>query len=218
LWILFLIKPSWMQLELQNITLRLGEKLIFKNFHLKIAAGEKMLITGASGRGKSSLLRMILGFIRPDEGEVVIDGKPLNRQTIWSLRRRMAFVAQEIDLGAGSVKDFFLETYAYRANRHLTYDQEQTLALFQRFDLEPDKLDQAINKLSGGEKQRVAIILALLLNRELYLLDEITSAMNEELSEKVIDYLANLEGKTMIVVSHRKDWKNYGFREIHLGD
>lgn len=205
-----------MQLELQNLSLRLGGKPIFQDFNLKVAEGDKILIKGPSGTGKSTLLRLILGFVRPDQGEVRIDGEVLGQANVWSLRRRMAFVSQDLNIGSGKVKDFIRDIYGYRANQHLEYDEKQILAQFEQFDLEPDKLYQNIGKLSGGEKQRIALIVALLLDRELYLLDEVTSAIDEALRDKVIEHLAGLEDKTMIVVSHDRGWDAYNFREVRM--
>jgi len=205
-----------MQVEFKDISLRFGEKTIFQDFNLKVEAGEKVLVKGPSGSGKSTLLRLILGFVQPDAGEVHIDGTSLNRENVWSLRHRMAFVSQELQIGSGKVKDFIRDIYGYRANQDLTYDEEQIQARFEAFDLEPAKLQQDIGKLSGGEKQRVALILALLLDRELYLLDEVTSAIDEALRDKVIQHLAELEGKTLIVVSHDRGWEAHDFREIEL--
>lgn len=205
-----------MQLQLHHLSLRLGGKPIFQDFNLEVEEGEKILVKGPSGSGKSTLLRLILGFVRPDEGEVRFDGEPLSRENVWSFRQRMAFVSQELNIGSGKVEDFIRDIYGYRANRHLEYEEEKVLAKFETFDLEPDKLRQNIGKLSGGEKQRVALIVALLLDRELYLLDEVTSAIDEALRDKVIEHLAGMEEKTMVVVSHDRGWHTYGFREIEL--
>jgi len=207
-----------MQIKLQNLSLNLGGKAIFQQFNLVVAKGEKVLVKGPSGSGKSTLLRLILGFNQPDEGAVLLDGHPLNRKNIWSLRQRMAFVPQGLNIGSGKVEGFIRDIYGYRANHHLEYEEEAVLAKFEQFDLEPEKLHQDMSKLSGGEKQRVALIVALLLDRELYLLDEVTSAIDEALRDKVIAHLAGLEGKTMIVVSHDRGWEEYEFREVELGN
>ncbi len=205
-----------MQLQINNLSLRFGEKRLFHQFHLEVTKGEKVLIKGPSGSGKSTLFRVILGFQRPDEGEVYIDGELLNSENVWSFRRRLAFVPQELNIGSGKVKDFIRDIFSYRANRHLEYDENKILTQFRLFDLAPDKLNQPIGKLSGGEKQRVALIVALLLDRELYLLDEVTSGIDEALRDKVIAHLASLEGTTMMVVSHDRGWKKYDFREVVL--
>lgn len=205
-----------MELKIHKLSLQLGSKSIFQNFNLEVAPGEKVLIKGTSGSGKSTLLRLILGFIRPDKGEIYIDGNQLSQENVWSLRQRMAFVPQELNIGSGKVKDFIRDVFDYRANRRLKFGEEQILEQFKKFDLEPEKLYQDFSKLSGGEKQRIALIVALLLDRELYLLDEITSAIDEALRAKIIRYLAGLEGKTLIIVSHDRGWQDYGFREIQL--
>jgi putative ABC transport system ATP-binding protein len=205
-----------MRVELHNISLRLGGKPIFQNFSLMLEEGEKVLLKGPSGSGKSSLLRLVLGFVMPDKGRVLIDGEALKRENVWALRRRMAFVPQEWNVGSGTVEAFIREIFSYRANQHLKYEEEQVLAQFAQFELEAEKLTQAFSKLSGGEKQRISLVIALLLDRELYLLDEATSAMDRALRDKVIAHLAGQEGKTMIIVSHDEGWKKYGFRELML--
>src|SRR6056297_2031628 len=102
-----------MQLQLHHLSLRLGGKPLFQDFNLEVKAGEKILVKGPSGSGKSTLLRLILGFVRPDEGEVRIDGEPLSRENVWSLRQRMAFVSQELNIGSGKVEDFIRDIYGY---------------------------------------------------------------------------------------------------------
>lgn len=213
---ILLIEQLLMRLQLKGISLRLGGKPIFQGFNLEVAEGEKVILRGPSGSGKSTLLRLILGFVQPDTGEVRINGALLNHENIWPLRQRIAFVPQELNLGSGQVRDFIRDIFGYRANRHLKYNEAHILTLFEQFGLEPAKLQQDTSKLSGGEKQRVALITALLLGRELYLLDEATSALDEALRDRAIEYLARLEGKSMIITSHGRGWEAYGFREVQL--
>ncbi len=205
-----------MHLNIHKLSLQLDGKSLYKNFNLEVAQGEKVLIKGPSGSGKSTLFRLILGFMQADEGAIYLDGQALSPGNVWSLRRRMAYVSQELNVGSAKVKDFIRDVFDYRANRHLEYEEEKTLRYFKQFDLEPEKLEQDFGKLSGGEKQRVALIISLLLDRELYLLDEVTSAIDEALREKVIQYLAGLEEKTMIIISHDPGWEQYDFRKIEL--
>jgi putative ABC transport system ATP-binding protein len=205
-----------MHLKIHDLSIIQGGKPLFQKLHLEVAQGEKVLLKGPSGSGKSTLLRLLLGFVQADTGDIHIDGQLLDQKSVWSLRQRMAFVPQELTVGSGKVRDFIQDVFDYRNNRHLEFSEEQILRYFKQFDLEADKLEQDFSKLSGGEKQRVALIIALLLDRELYLLDEVTSAIHEALRDKVIRYLAELEGKTMLIVSHDPGWQAYGFREIEL--
>ena len=203
-----------MKIEFRNISLRLGEKQVFDNFSFQVGAGEKILLRAPSGRGKSTLLRLVLGFVRPDAGAVLLDGEELTEQNVWKMRSRMAYVSQDLNIGAGRVDDFIREVFDYRANQHLAYDEARILDYFDHFGLERDKLQQPIEGLSGGEKQRVALVVALLLDREAYLLDEVTSSIDEALRNRVIRHLAGIEGKTLVVVSHDQDWE--GFRVVNI--
>lgn len=202
--------------QLQDIALSLGNKQLFTGFNLRAEPGEKLLVRGPSGSGKTTLLRMILGFVRPDAGRILIDEEEMKEDNVWTLRRRMAYVSQGLQIGSGRVDHFIREILAYRRNRHLSYDEEQVLSYFERFRLERDKLQQSLSALSGGERQRIALIVALLLDRELYLLDEVTSGLDDALREIVIDHLSSLTDKTVIVVSHDQDWQTEAFRSVRL--
>lgn len=205
-----------MQIEFRNVSLRLGDKPVFTDLNLTLPKGKRRLLRGPSGSGKSTVLRMILGFVRPDAGSLLIDGERLTRDNVWSLRRRMAYVSQDVQIGTGTVEQMIRDILGYRANRHLTYREPDVLDYFQRFDLGAAHLRQPVRQLSGGERQRLALIIALLLDRELYLLDEVTSAVDAKLRERVIQYLGDLEGKTMLVVSHDPGWERHGFRAWHI--
>ena len=203
--------------NLQDIALRLGGKQLFSGFDLRVEPGEKILLRGPSGSGKTTLLRMILGFVRPERGRILIGKEELREENVWRLRRRMAYVSQGLQVGSGRVDHFIRDILAYRHNRQLGYEKEQVLDFFKHFRLEGDKLRQPLSELSGGERQRVALIVALLLDRELYLLDEVTSGLDDALRKIVIDHLSGLTDKTVLTVSHDPDWRTDAFRNVHLG-
>ena len=75
-----------MEVRLEHITVRFGQKTVFDDFSLHLAARTHLLVQGPSGSGKTTLLRLLLGFCVPDKGRIHIGGKPLNAQTVWSLR------------------------------------------------------------------------------------------------------------------------------------
>ncbi len=175
-----------------------------------------MLIRGASGSGKTSLLRLILGFRRPDSGEVILDDTPLNVRTVWEMRRRMAYVSQEAELGRGSVEAFFREAFSFRGNRDLVYEKQDAVTLLEEFGLDGSTLGAELETLSGGERQRIAIVMTLLLKRDIYLLDEITSALDQELKTRISAYFSRLKKVTLVVASHDKVWHGQGFQTIDL--
>lgn len=192
-----------MDIELRNIRLSLGDQPLFDSLNCNFAAASKTLLYGPSGSGKSTLLRLLLGFVQPDSGRILFDGEPLNKNTVWALRKRMAYVPQDVNLGQGRVADFFEDIFSYQANKAHSLSTEEINTSFRKFHLPDNTLSKSIGQLSGGERQRVAVIAALLLNREVYLLDEATAALDEALQEKVMQHFAGLEDKTVIAVAHQ---------------
>ena len=193
-------------IELQNVSLSFEGKVLYRDLSLKVPRGGQLLIKGASGTGKTTLLRMIQGFVRPDSGKILIDGEELNVKNVWRLRQKMAWVSQDINMGQGRVEAFIKEIYQYKNNQSLRYDQTRAEKLMTAFRLAPSSLNQQLEDLSGGELQRLAIIITLLLDRSIYLLDEVTSALDQPLKELIVTYFCNLKDKTLIISSHDSVW------------
>jgi len=200
--------------RLDGITLRFGGKTILHQFSLEVAPGQKITLTGRSGSGKTSILRCILGFTVPDEGAVFIDGERLTEASVWSLRAKLAYVAQEPDLGPGTVMEILERPFQYRANRALRKNLDWTPQLFERFMLTRDLINQPVTELSGGEKQRVALISSILLGRRIFLLDEVTSALDRAAKEAVLEYFRPRDDLTVISVSH--DTQSFNDRVIDI--
>ncbi len=204
-------------LEIQDLELRLGPKLLFQHFSFSLSHGEKVALTGKSGSGKSSLLECILGFHNPVSGRIFIQGKELDFRSAWTLRKLIGYVPQEPDLGDDTARDFIQKPFAYRANRDLVWDEARLQTLCQAFHLEPGLLTQSSKKLSGGEKQRIALISALLLDRKLYLLDEITSALDQDSRAAVMEYLAGQKSLSALIVAHDRTLLELSDRTYTIG-
>ncbi len=189
-------------LEIQSLGLQIGSRLLFQHLTFSLSRGEKIALTGKSGSGKSSLLQCILGFHNPVSGRIFIQGQELNFRSAWSLRKLIGYVPQEPDLGEETARDFIQKPFAYRANQDLVWDEDRLQVLCQTFHLDPGLLIQSSKKLSGGEKQRIALISALLLERQLYLLDEITSALDQDSRAAVVGYLAGQKSLSAVIVAH----------------
>lgn len=205
-----------LMIDLQQIDLRFNARLLFKNLNLSVPRGEKLLISGESGTGKTSILRLILGLEQPEKGFVRIEGQTMDSTNIWSLRGKMAYVSQDMSLGLGMVEGFIKEVLRFRRNRELHYDPQKTESLMTQFGLQADMLHQRLEDLSGGELQRVAIITALLLQRPIYLLDEITSALDQKMKERVVEYFLSLNDTTLVIVSHDNVWHQQGIKTLKL--
>jgi len=192
-------------LQISNLTIGAEGRQILQDFSLEVGNGEQVLVTAPSGAGKSTLLRCLLGFLTPQSGSIALQGEPVNDQSIWSLRHRMSYVAQEPVLGDGYVGEILARPFDYHANRNGRHNLDRLPGLFRRLGLPQAITEQQMDSLSGGEKQRIALIAALLLDRPLLLLDEISASLDRESAEAVFTVLANLTEQTILAVGHHAD-------------
>lgn len=200
-------------IDYQNIFLKFNDQILFEDFNLSIEKNNKILLSAPSGRGKTTLVKMLLGFIRPDSGEIVVDGIVLTGKTINEIRSRIAYISQDTDIPKGIVADVFAEVFGFSQNRHLDYNIKKLQAWLPEFDLPMDTTEKKVADLSGGERQRLAIILGLLLQRNIWILDEFTTGLDEQLKKKIVEMFLNNEG-TMLIISHDDVFKSYGIKEV----
>jgi molybdate transport system ATP-binding protein len=186
-----------------NIAKQLGEFSLEANFE---SEGRVTGLFGASGAGKTSLVNMIAGLLRPDRGTIVIDGETLDDTEkgvhIPSHRRRIGYVFQDARLFPHLDVRQNLD-YGRRMNR-LTDDPDQRKRVTDLLDI-GHLLDRRPGKLSGGERQRVALGRALLSKPRLLLLDEPLGALDEGRRAEILPYLVRLRDEAripMVYVSH----------------
>lgn len=183
------------------------DKKILDHFSLTIEKGKTVAITGKSGRGKSTLGKLLLGFYKPQAGRISIDGKGYGEMTLEEIRNQIAYVPQEpylyevsiaenIGYGKpGATKEDIIAA-AKMANAH-----EFIMKLDKGYETIPGERG---NKLSGGERQRIAIARAILKDSPILLLDEATSALDNESERLVSEAIEHLsEGKTTLMIAHR---------------
>ena len=203
-------------IELRDVTVELGGRTILHDFSLSLATGEKALLTGASGCGKSTVLRCLLGFVVPQAGAILIQGEPLNAHSVWQLRRHLAYVSQEPDLGAGTAREALEWPFSLKANAALRGNLARVPELMKRFGLAEGLLGKEPGDLSGGEKQRFALIAALLLDRRIFLLDEVTSALDRQSKQIVLDYFRTADDVTALFVAHDAEWFSFASQIIEM--
>lgn len=180
---------------------------VFDDFTLKIPAGQRVGLVGRSGSGKTTLTTLLLRLEDLTRGRILIDGQDIAHVTQTSLRRQIAYVAQEPMLFHRSIR----ENIAY--GRPGASDAEVERAAreanaWEFIERLSDGLDTEVGergvKLSGGQRQRVAIARAILMDAPILVLDEATSALDSESERLIQDALENLmRGRTAIVVAHR---------------
>ncbi|MCF3642666.1 ABC transporter ATP-binding protein/permease [Rhizobium sp. TRM95111] len=174
---------------------------------LSIRAGETVALVGPTGSGKSTLIKLLGLFIRPQKGRILLDGVPLGDWSGECLRKSMAWVPQEVTLFHGTVA----ENIAY-GRPAASRGEIEAAARFAEADgfirALPHGYDSPIGeygqKLSGGQRQRIALARALLIDPAILILDEATSAVDNETEAAIQRSLAKMKGKrTVILVAHR---------------
>ncbi|NCA82221.1 MAG: ATP-binding cassette domain-containing protein [Opitutae bacterium] len=189
-------------IEIERLALAFEGRTVLEDFSLRVAAGEKVVLAGPSGSGKSSILACLLGFLVPAAGRIAVQGEALDAKSVWRLRRAMALVQQEPALGEQTVQAWIEEPFAFHANEALRDHLARLPDWLARLRLPPGILRQKGSDLSGGEKQRVALAAALLLDRPILLLDEPASALDPDSRQAVYAALAGLRGQTLLMISH----------------
>jgi phosphonate transport system ATP-binding protein len=219
-------------LELEGVALSFGERHIFESLDLRVRKGERVALIGPSGVGKTSLLRMATGVLRPSRGSVRSLGEDvgsLSGRGFRYFRRRVGMLYQSDNLVAPlrvihNVLMGRLGAWSWaRALLSLFWplERERAAAALRRVELE-DRLWDLPSALSGGERQRVAIARLIVQAPELVLADEPASSLDPRLGQQIIRLLAELateHGSTLIVSLHTLDLLEGNFdRVVALGD
>lgn len=195
------------EIVFEDVSFCYGEKKIFSNKNLKIAAGEKVGLVGYSGAGKSTCVNLILRFFPVEQGRILIDGQDIAHVTLESLRHHIALIPQDPLLFHRSLKDNIrfgnveaTQQEVIEAAR-LAHCDEFIAKCYRGYD---SLVGERGTKLSGGEKQRIAIARVMLLKAPILILDEATSALDSVTEQYIQESLDRLmTGRTTIVIAHR---------------
>ncbi|CAH1202650.1 Putative multidrug export ATP-binding/permease protein [Paenibacillus plantiphilus] len=180
---------------------------VLNDFSLTIKSGEVAALVGASGSGKSTIFKLLLGFYSPTCGAVGIAGKPISHYTMEELRGMIAYVPQDAYLFEGTIEENIL-LGKEGATREEMIAASQAAYAHEFIEALPEGYATMVGergaKLSGGQRQRVAIARALLKNAPILLLDEATSALDNE-SEYWVQQALNklMKDRTVLVIAHR---------------
>lgn len=192
------------------------------NFSLDVNQGESIAIVGESGSGKTTLINLIIGFRRPTEGRILLDGSDMQDLDLRYFRRYLSVVSQNTILFSGSIKDNI--TYGLDNVKEEQIIQALSLANAMEF---VEKLPQGIDtpigehgaKLSGGQRQRIAIARAVIRDPKIIILDEATSALDVISESLVQDAISKMiKGRTTFIVAHRLSTIRHADRIIVMKD
>lgn len=193
-------------IDVKNLCKSFGSHEVLKGINEHISKGEKVVIVGASGSGKSTFLRCLNLLEQPTGGTITFDGIDITdpKNDINKLRTRMGMVFQQFNLFPHlSVKENIKLAPVKLKLMTESEADKRALELLARVGL-PDKADSYPGQLSGGQQQRIAIARALAMNPEVMLFDEPTSALDPEMVGEVLDVMKDLakSGMTMVIVTH----------------
>lgn len=178
-----------------------------RDIDLQVPAGNTLALVGATGSGKSTLIKLLLRFYDPSHGEIRIDGQPIQSISLKSLRSAIGLVSQDVYLFEGSIR----ENLAYGkpdASDAEILEAARTAEAWSFIDALPDGLDTAVGergvRLSGGQRQRLSLARALLKNPPILVLDEATSAVDNETEAAIQRSLKRIgHNRTVIMIAHR---------------
>lgn len=202
-------------ISFKNISIKFNNKIVLNNFNLVVNPGEKILISGVSGKGKTTLLKLLLGFSTPNSGNIFVDNLELNEQNINIIRNKIGYMPQSTPFLNVKIEKLIHTIFNYKENLKTKLDMDILIKTLKEFNLDSSILSKNINQLSGGEKQRLAFVIIILLDRKIWILDEITSSLDQDMKEKVTNYILNTN-KTVILVSHDKIEALDNFRKVIL--
>jgi putative ABC transport system ATP-binding protein len=192
-------------IRFDHVSVTVREKNILSDISFSLFSGQKAVLCGKSGSGKSSVLKSLLGLHPVTSGTVYFQGTPLSSSSVQSIRSHTAYIGQEPMLGADSVREALLLPFQFKTHRDHRPTEAQLIDVLHRLQLPSDILGRESSRISGGEKQRIALARGLLLGKKLYLLDEVTSALDAQSKQAVFDVFSDPE-LTVLSVAHDSEW------------
>jgi polar amino acid transport system ATP-binding protein len=196
--------------KVQNVSKSFGENQVLSNVSLDVAAHDVVCLIGASGSGKSTLLRCINLLEKVDAGSITVDGQNItnDKLDVNQLRRQIGIVFQAFNLFPHmTVLQNVTLSPRKTLGRSKREAEERAYELLDRIGLR-EKAEEFPDRLSGGQQQRVAIVRALAMDPKLMLLDEITSALDPQLVNEVLQLVRGLSevGMSMIIATHEMNF------------
>ena len=196
-------------IKYKNIRMAYGEKVIIENFNLAVEKGEFVTIIGSSGCGKTTILKMVNGLVRPVSGEILIDGRSIREMDLTALRRNIGYAIQGSVLFPHMTVE---KNIAYVPNLINKKDKAKTAQAVEKWmrivGLDEELKTRYPSEISGGQQQRVGMARALAASPEILLMDEPFGAVDEITRSSLQDEIARIHretGITILFVTHDID-------------
>lgn len=203
-------------LNIKNVNFKYEKEFLFKNLNLKISKNSITAIFGESGSGKSTLVKIILGILRPSKGDIKINNKVDIYKNLENWQNKISYIPQDIFV--------FEDTIAKNIALSDQFDEKKIHECLIKVGLKnfaganmKKKITQNGSNLSGGQKQRIAIARSLFFEREILILDEITSQLDKHTEKKIFELVKSFKNtKTIIFISHNEVLLNYADKIIDI--
>ncbi len=205
-------------LKISNVKYSSDKDEIIKGINLTVEKGDCISIVGQSGSGKSTFLKMLSDLISPTGGAIYYNGKDYKEINPIELRRKISYCIQIPYLFGESVYENLAFPFEIR---NTSVDEDEILKSLELLKLDKSYLNKKVDALSGGEKQRIALIRNLLSKPDILLLDEVTSGLDKE-NTKIVQSLIkkiNEEGMTVLWITHDMDQSKSIFnKRVHIDE
>ena len=192
-------------ISLEQVSFKVNQQQILKDINFSVQVGDIITVTGPSGGGKSTLLKIMGHLLSPTSGIIQYNGKDINEYEPTEYRKEVSYFFQNAVLFDETVRD----NLAFPADiREDTFNEDQAIRGLETVQLSDTYLDKPIKELSGGEKQRVALIRNLMYPPKVLLMDEVTSSLDAENREIVLSFIRQLneeENVTILWITHNPE-------------
>lgn len=189
-------------IDLKNVGYQVDDTPILQEINLSIDAQEWVTLSGPSGGGKSTLVRLIASLLSPTSGTLLFDGQSVEDYDPIAYRRRVSYSFQQPTLFGQTVRDNLSFPYQIR---QLSFDEERAVSGLEYVGLSASDLDKGVNDLSGGQRQRVALLRNVMIYPEVLILDEVTAGLDAENKAFVwslVEHFNQDDNLTIIAITH----------------
>ena len=187
--------------EVKHLFYQVGETKILKDINLDIEQGKYITVVGPSGSGKSTLMRILASMISATSGEVMFHGQNIDTFETTKYRQKVSYAFQQPTLFGKTVRDNLAFPFEVRKEE---FDEQKVIDYLQMVNLNSKYINKSVNDVSGGEKQRIALLRNLLFQPEVLITDEVTAGLdaeNKDIVHKMLNEF-NQRGLTILRVTH----------------
>lgn len=205
-------------LEVKDLSYQVEDKKILQNINLEVKSGEYITFIGPSGSGKSTLMRIIASMITATSGDVFFDGKSISEYDPTKYRQLVSYAFQQPTLFGKTVKENLEFPFLVRNKE---FDEKKAISALEMVNLDESYIQKNVNDISGGEKQRIALLRNLLFTPKILITDEVTTGLdteNKEIVHQMLNKFNKEDKMTILRVTHDESEISSASKTIKVKD